>query len=142
MKKKNTMRTERIRLFAILLVSLFVISTGSLFATQSFRNGNVTGGIVGILISITILGFAIFVFRRGNRDLKQGYPIKDERNKKVIDKASSRAFYVSLYLLLGIGFLSEDLILFRDVSQAMGITIGGMALLFLIFWIYYNNKEI
>ena len=52
------------------------------------------------------------------------------------------AFYVSLYLLLAVGFLSEDFISFRDVSQATDISVGIMALLFAIFLIYYNKKEI
>ena len=74
--------------------------------------------------------------------MKQGYPLKDERSRRVMEKATSTAFYVSLYLLLAIGFLSDDIIKFRDISQATGIAVGGMALLFLIFWVYYNNKEI
>ena len=97
--------------------------------------------IIFIIIAIIILVFAVIVFKRGNKDLKNGYPLQDERSKKVLDKASSRAFYVSLYLLLLIGFLSDDLIPFRDVSQATSVAVGGMALLFLIFWIYYNRKE-
>ena len=138
MKKRN----ERIRLTAIVIISLFVILTGALFSYGSFRNQEVAGGILGILIAIMILGFAIFVFRRGNRDLKQGYPLKDERSRRVMEKAASLAFYVSLYLLLAIGFLSDDIIKFRDVSQATGITVGFMALLFAIFWVYYNKKGI
>ena len=72
--------------------------------------------------------------------MKEGYPLKDERSKKVIEKASSLAFYVTLYLLLAIGFLSEDVIKFRDVSQATSLAVGGMAILFAVFWAYYNGK--
>ncbi|MFH1326811.1 MAG: DUF2178 domain-containing protein [archaeon] len=142
MKTKNTMKAERIRLLAIMIISLFVISTGSLFATHSFKNGEVAGGVLGILIAIIILVFAIFVCLRGNSDLKHGFPLKDERSKKIIDKASSRAFYISLYLLLIIGFLSDDVIKFRDISQATGVAVGGMAILFGIFWAYYNKKQV
>ena len=34
----------------------------------------------------------------------------------------------------------DGVINFRDVSQATGAAVGGMAILFLIFWIYYNQK--
>jgi len=143
MNKKNSKKgKEKIRLIAIVIISLLVIATGALFSLKSFMKGEIAGGVTGIIIAILILGFAIFVFIRGNRDMKEGYPLRDERSKRVMEKATSMAFYVSLYLLLVIGFLSDSIIKFRDISQATGIAVGGMALLFLLFWIYYNKKEI
>lgn len=147
MKKKNIQNnirkgSDKTRLVVIAIICVLVIVTGGMFAYGSFRNEEVAGGVLGIAIALIILGFAFIVLRRGNRDLREGYPLKDERSKKVMEKASSLAFYVSLYLLLAVGFLSEDVIKFRDVSQAASISVGGMALLFLVFWIYYNRKEI
>ena len=140
--KNNTKQNEKIRLIAIVIISLFVIVTGALFSYNSFKNGETAGGILGIIIAITILVFAIFVFRGGNRDMKKGFPLQDERSKRVLEKASSKAFYVSLYLLLAVEFLSDDLIKFRDVSQATSFVVGGMAILWAVFWAYYNRKEI
>ena len=143
MKTKNNLEgKDKIRLIVIGIVSLFVIVTGTLFAIKSFKNDNIMGGILGIVIAIIILMFAVIVFKRGNRDLKKGFPLKDERSKKVIEKASSMAFYVTLYMLLAIGFLSEDVIKFRDISQATSLGVAGMALLFMIFWAYYNKQTL
>ena len=125
---------------AILIISILVIVTGALFAFTAFSKGEVAGGILGIIIALIILAFAVIVYSRGTKDLKKGFPLQDERSRKVLDKASSRAFYISLYLLLLVGFLSDKIISFRDVSQATGITVGIMALLFLLFWLYYNKK--
>ena len=133
---------DKIRMAVILAISLFVIVTGALFSYTAFKKGESMGGILGIMIAIIILAFALIVFKRGNKDIKKGFPLQDERSRKVMEKASSKAFYVSLYLLLAVGFLSDGVIKFRDVSQATGISVGGMALLFLIFWIYYNRKEV
>ena len=138
MKNKN----NGIRTMMIALVILSIITVGVLASIKSFRDEGVTGGIIGIIISLIILGFFIFIFRRSNKSIKRGYPLKDERSNKITQKAMSMSFLVSLYLLLAIGFLSEDLIKFRDVSQATGVTVGGMAILFLIFWVYYSKKEI
>jgi len=121
---------------------LFVIVTGALFSYSSFKNGEVAGGVLGVIIAIIILAFAIIVYTRGKRDLKEGYPLQDERSKRVMQKAMSMSFLVSLYLLLAIGFLSDDLIKFRDVSQAISVAVGGMAILFAVFWAYYNRKGI
>ena len=141
MKTKNIEGKEKIRMIALIIVSLLVIVTGLLFSIKSYAKGNIAGAIGGGFIAITIFVFAIFVFKRGNRDIKEGYPLKDERSKKVIEKASSLAFYVTLYLLLAIGFLSDEMIKFRDVSQATGLAVAGMAILFAVFWAYYNSRE-
>lgn len=138
--KNNGEGKDKINLAAISIISLLVIATGTAFSLMRFMQGDVAGGVTGALIAITILVFAIFVLIRGNRDMKEGVPLRDERSKKVIEKASSTAFYVSIYLLLAIGFLSEDIIHFRDVSQATGLAIGLMAILFAVFWAYYNRK--
>ena len=140
--KNNTESKDKIRMTAIIIISLFVIATGTLFSLNSFMKGNIAGAVGGGFIAITILVFAISVFRRGNRDMKKGFPLQDERSKRILEKASSKAFYVSLYLLLAIGFLSDDLIKFRDISQAIGIAVGVMAILFAVFWAYYNRMAI
>jgi len=136
------MKKDLIRLIAIGIVSLIVIATGALWAVSAYMKGDMAGAIGGGAIAAIILVFAIFTFIKGNRDLKEGFPLKDERSRKVIEKASSKAFYVSLYLLLALGFLSDGMIQFRDVSQATGIAVGGMAIIWAVLWAYYNNKEI
>jgi len=134
------MKKDKIRMISIIIVSWFVIVTGTLFSLESFMKGNFVGGFIGALIAVIILAFAIFVYKRGNKDLKEGYPLRDERSNKVMQKAMSMAFLVSIYVLLVIGWFSESLIKFRDVSQATGLAIGIMALLFFAFWVYYNKK--
>ena len=136
------MRKDKIRLIIILLVSLFVIITGMLYLVTSIRNNDFAGAILGLIIAVTILGFAVITYKRGNKDLKEGYPLKDERSVKVMEKATSKAFLVSLYVLLVVGFLSENTIKFRDVSQATSVSVGLMGILFLGFWLYYNRQAI
>ena len=138
--KNNTEGKDKISMTAIMIISLLVIATGIAFSLTSFMKGNIAGGVAGVLIAIIILLFAIFVFIIGIRDMKKGFPLRDERSKRVLEKASSTAFYVSLYLLLAVGFLSDGIIKFRDVSQATGLAIGIMAILFAVFWAYYNRK--
>lgn len=133
---------DKARLAAMIIISLLVIATGALYAIGAFSKGDLWGAVAGIAIAVMILVFAGIVYVRGSRDLVKGFPLKDERSRKVMDMASSRAFYVSLYVLLAVGFLSEDLIPFRDVSQATSVTVGCMALLFAGFWAYYSRREI
>ncbi|MBU0527772.1 DUF2178 domain-containing protein [Candidatus Micrarchaeota archaeon] len=140
MKAKNN--NDLIRLIAIILISISVIATGALLSINAYAKGDMGGAIGGGIIAAIILVFAIFTFIRGNRDLKKGFPLQDERSKRVMEKAATKAFYASLYLLLILGFLSDELIQFRDVSQATSVAVGGMAILWVVFWVYYNRKEI
>jgi uncharacterized membrane protein len=133
---------DKIRMAAMVVISLLVIATGTAFSLSSFAKGDLAGGVAGVAIAIIILAFAAFVFARGSRDLKHGFPLRDERSRRVIEKATSMAFYLSMYSLLAIGFLSEDVIRFRDVSQATGIAVGIMAIMFAVFWAYYSRKGI
>ena len=140
--RKSTLKNDKIRVTVIVIISLLVIATGILYFVTAFMKGDIAGAIVGAIIAISILAFTLFTFKRGNRDLKEGYPLHDERSRRVLEKATSKAFLVSLYLLLVIGFLSGDIIKFRDVSQATSVAVGFMAILFFICWVYYNKTEI
>lgn len=133
---------DKVRLIAILTVCILVIATGALYAVTTFSKGDFTGGVLGMIIAIVIVIFAVFVYTRGNKDMKKGFPLQDERSKRVIEKATSKAFLITLYLLLAFGFLSENIIHFRDVSQATSVAVGCMAILFAALWFYYNRKEI
>ncbi len=139
--KKGSEKNGRKRLIAIIIVSLLVIVTGALWAINALSGGDVPGAVLGGLIALIVLAFAIIVFIRGSQSLREGFPLQDERSRRVMEKAASKAFYVSLYLLLAIGFLSDEMIQFRDVSQATGVAVGMMALIWVILWAYYNGKE-
>jgi uncharacterized membrane protein len=141
-RKKDTKSNNKIRMIAFIIISIFAIATMTLFWINAYIKGDIAGGILGLLIAASIIIFTIFVLKKGNKDMREGYPLEDERSKRVKEKASSRAFYVSLYLLLVVGLLSVDVIKFRDVSQATSAIVGGMAILFAAFWIFYNRKEI
>ena len=101
-------------------------------------------GYTSILVSIAailLVIFGVFALRR-YRDAKMGLPFEDERSRRIMEKAASKSFYVTLYVLLAIGIFSEGAIQFRDVSQATGTAVGIMALLWFAFWIYYGRMEI
>lgn len=136
------MKTETLRLAMIAIISLIVVITGAFYSLGALSEGDSIGAALGGIIAVIILVFAIIVYVRGNNDMKNGFPLQDERSKRVMEKAASKAFYVSLYLLLGVGLLSDTLVPFRDVSQATSITVAFMALTWAGLWAYYNSKEI
>jgi uncharacterized membrane protein len=137
--KERKSKGDRIKAVFILLLTVSV--AGVLFI-YAFNSGNLNYSIILILLAaILLVFFGLFALRR-YKDAKEGMPFEDERSKRVMEKAASKSFYVSLYVLLAIGWLSEDKIQFRDVSQASSAMIGVMAILFFAFWAYYNRKEL
>jgi uncharacterized membrane protein len=147
MKQKNTEKKTLTRknignkIKAIFMAVLAVIVATTLIVYSLGSGGGVYSAGLIIIAAILVIFFGLFAFRR-YKDASEGLPFEDERSRKVLEKASSTSFYVTLYLLLTIGIFSENTINFRDVSQATSIAVGGMALFFFIFWIYYNRKEI
>ncbi len=73
-------------------------------------------------------------------------PMEDERSKLIQYKAAAMAFYTSLYWLLALSMFQSFFAKFLfntsklDAEQTVGGAIAGMAVLFGIYWIYYNRK--
>ncbi|MCU0798183.1 MAG: DUF2178 domain-containing protein [Candidatus Thermoplasmatota archaeon] len=126
---------------AMMMMVLAVIIASS-FIVYAITSGNIGYSLVLLVIATVLLVvFGLFAIRR-YRDAEKGLPFEDERSRKVMEKATSRSFFVSLYTLLFIGWLSEDIVHFRDVSQATSAVILVLAISFFICWVYYNRKEI
>jgi uncharacterized membrane protein len=131
--------SNKIKAIFMGLLAIVVATTLIAYSLNS-GEGAYSVGVI-IIAAILVVLFGLFAFRR-YKDADRGLPFEDERSRKVLEKASLTSFYVTLYLLLAIGILSEDLINFRDVAQATSAAVGGMVILFFIFWVYYNRKEI
>lgn len=141
-KKISKERESRGNKIKAVLIFLLAVSVAVGLIIYAFTSGNLGYSVVLVVIAaILLLFFGLFALRR-YKDAVKGMPFEDERSKRVMEKAAANSFYVTLYFLLAIGMLSEDLIKFRDVSQATSVAVGGMAILFFAFWTYYNKKEI
>jgi hypothetical protein len=85
-------------------------------------------GIIFFLFLILI----IFTHKRISLEKKQGYPVKDEMTKRMVEKAGFFAYLISVPMWLIISFLT--LILHSDFMNEFNVIIGiiGMALNYLI----------
>ncbi len=126
---------------SIVVIALAVIITTT-FIVYAITSGNIGHSLVLLVIATVILiTVGLFAIKRF-RDAQKGLPFEDERSRRVMEKATSRSFMVAIYAMLLIGWLSDDIIHFRDVSQATSAAILVIAISFFCFWIYYNLKEI
>jgi len=112
---------------ALLLVSL---------AVWALR-GKVAGNALELLetgVIFILVGFAFFLGLSRVRSHLRKEPSEDEMSKRVMTKASSLAFYVSIYLWLFIMYISDRITL--PTHSLIGAGIMGMALVFLFSWLY------
>ena len=123
------------------VIAALVILGSMLLIVALLAEGENMQLVLPIGIVVIIVLFMIPFVKRRWFDVKKGFPFEDERSKKVMTNASSKAYYVSLYWLLLISFSVEVLeIVELDVGQAIGTGIVGMAILFGIFFLYYDGK--
>ena len=119
------------------VVSLLVLITTALWLFRA--EFNLDNSDVFQLCGIVILaGFGILVAVRRIRSVSKGQPAEDEMSKKMVQKAAAYAYYISLYLWLVILYIGTE----KDVDfeTLTGSGILGMAVLFLLSWLFVRLK--
>ena len=97
---------------------------------------------VGILIMIVLLGI-LFVWRM-SRELRSGFPLRDERTQMVTGKAATYAFYIGSYFMIALMLMD---ILNRefqgapllDAGYALVISLLVQNLTFIGLRLYFNR---
>ena len=98
---------------------------------------------VGIIATIVLLG--VFFVWRMSRELRSGFPLKDERTQIVTGRAATYTFYIGSYFmiaLMGANILSRE---FRgeyllDGWYAMALSILVQGLAFMALRLYFERK--
>jgi ABC-type transport system involved in multi-copper enzyme maturation permease subunit len=90
-------------------------------------------GVISVLI-----GFGIYAGLTRLKSEKRGEPAEDEMSKRVLQKASSSSYYISIYMWLAVGYVSDKTKL--ETHTLIGAGILGMAILFFICYIFYKVR--
>ncbi|MFC1598653.1 hypothetical protein ACFL2U_01405 [Patescibacteria group bacterium] len=124
-------------LFASLLIGLVVFVTVMFIYKAGEMN---VYSIMSVAIALLILIFALYVVIKRKKEIDKGIPQHDERSKKIMNLAASRAFYISLYWFLAIMWFD---ILFEkmqlETNSVVGLGIAGMAIIWVICQFWYNK---
>ena len=91
-------------------------------------------------IIVVLVAFALIIGIRRLKSERRGEPAEDELSKKIMQKAASTAFYVSLYWWLIMSYLSENWEM--ETGSVIGRGILGMALIFVLSWFFYKMKGV
>jgi len=114
----------------ILIISALVLITLIIWAVN--KPGTTTD-IISIIIVVLLVGLGLYAGISRLISFKKKEAMEDELTKTIMTKASSYAFYVSIYLWLLIMYISDKTSL--ETHSLIGGGIAGMALIFLISWI-------
>ena len=90
-----------------------------------------------VLIAVV---FSFVLGLRRIKDQKKGLTVDDELSLRIKQKAAANAFMLSFYMWAAIVLFTVDSNLRIEVP--IGIGIVGMGLLFIGFWLYYNQSGI
>jgi NhaP-type Na+/H+ or K+/H+ antiporter len=121
------------------VISALLLASLALWALKGRISGNIqellmTGGV------LLLVGFAVFRGSARIRSHLRHEPSEDELSKQVMTKASSLAFYVSIYLWLFIMYTSDRVTL--ATQSLIGAGIMGMAVIFLVSWLFVKFRKI
>jgi hypothetical protein len=109
-----------------------VLASLALWALKGHIAGN-TLEILMAAIIIVLVGFAVFLGVSRLRSHLRREPSEDELSRKVMTRASSLAYYISIYLWLFIMYISDKTSL--ATHSLVGAGILGMAVIFFVCWL-------
>lgn len=126
---------------ALIIIFLSITATGGVVLWMQYTDS--TTSIfeylqMGVVLLLVVFGLYFAV--RHIRSARKGEPAEDELSKHLMQRAAATSFYVSLYLWLGISYVSETSSL--PTHSIIGGGILAMAVTFLISWIYYKIKGV
>lgn len=120
--------------FAMILSGIWIFQTDAMEDVQTHLIAEYF--YVGIISMLFLLGIYTGYTRMKRK--KEGFPEEDEMSRKITQKAAATSFYLSLFLWLLLIYFqdwkgTESRILF-------GYGMIGMALIFVLSWIFYQNR--
>jgi hypothetical protein len=120
------------RTIIIFVIAAMVLFTLILWALNAKLSGNIQE-ILMIAISIIVVGFAVYIGLVRVKNSMRKEPLEDELSRKVMTKASSLSYYISIYLWLFIMYISDRTTMHTHTLVGAGIL--GMAVIFFLCWI-------
>jgi peptidoglycan/LPS O-acetylase OafA/YrhL len=121
--------------YLVLVISILVLAT-TIFWLFSSDTGLTLQGMAQFGIILVLVGFGMYFGLSRLNSVKRGEPAEDEFSRRILQKASSVSYYISLYMWLAVMYFSDRIKM--ETHSLIGTGIMGMAVIFFISWIYYK----
>jgi hypothetical protein len=123
------------RTVVVFVVSALILTGLGLWALKGHLSGDIQEiAMAGLLL--VVVGFAVFVGLSRLRSRARREPGEDELSRSIMTRASSLAYYISIYLWLFVMYVSDKTTLAAD--SLVGVGILGMAVVFLFCWLGFK----
>ncbi len=138
---ENTRFRRFVAVVAAVLVggAIFVVVTG-VVGTDDWAT------VMPAVVLVTMALVAMVIIRRKLRELKSGFPMEDERSKSIKMRAGYLAFFISIYLMLAVGFvlaiLEDNQVSSLPTSEWFMFYVAIMGLIFLGLNAYLNRRGV
>jgi hypothetical protein len=132
---------ERTRMWVMVGISAIVLLTIGLAII--LIAGVDLWSMVMFMIIIALAAIALFMAARNRREMRSGFPLKDERTILLGMRAGNRAFYVSMYLFLFMAFAFaalEDQGMAVSNAELLFVLVALMGSVHIVLTAYYNRK--
>jgi drug/metabolite transporter (DMT)-like permease len=102
--------------------------------------------LLSIVILVTMALVALVVARKSLRERKSGFPMDDERSKAIKMRAGYLAFFVSIYVMLAMGFaiaiLEDNQVSSLPTSEWFMFFVAIMGSIYLIMHAYFSRAGV
>jgi len=121
--------------YLALIISTLVLATTILWLFNTKIALSVPE-IIQFGVILVLVGLGVYVGLSRLKSERRGEPPEDELSKKILQKASSTSYYISIYMWLAFGFMSNKTKL--ETHTFIGAGILGMAVIFCVCWIVFK----
>ncbi len=121
----------------IFVVVSMVIMTALLWLLSAQGQVN-TLDLVHAGVILLLVVFAVFLGISRVRNTRRGEPQEDELSRKLLQRAASLSYYISLYIWVALLIVKDRVVI--DTEQLIGSGILGMGLAFAITWAILNSR--
>ncbi len=118
--------------------ALVLISTGVWYFSS--KSDMAPLEVTGFGVILLLVVFALFIGIKRLMSAKRGEPSEDELSKKVMMRASSLSYFISLYLWVFVIYINDRVDV--DTEVLIGSGVLGMAVIFAICWLIINFKGV
>lgn len=125
------------RIIPILLVSFLLLGTTIIWISGTGFSLPVAE-LVQFVVILLLVGFGIHVAIIRFKSVKRGEPAEDELSRKILQKASSLSFYISLYLWVAMIYIKDRVTI--DTEVLLGSGILGMGVIWVVLVIFFKIK--
>jgi uncharacterized membrane protein len=145
-KRQDDMK-DRTRFRAFLGIVFVVIILGTIFVVMSVNSGDDNWAtLMSAAIVVSMATIALIVARIKLKDLKSGTPSEDERSRAIRMRAGYLAFYISMFLFLGMSFfhaiIENNEVSSLPTSEWLMIYVAAMGSIFLVLNAFLKRKGV